>query len=312
MKTSTPTTTAGSVDGQTERLGLVSLFHQYYVLTKPRVVRLLMFCALVGMILAIPGVPTLADFGRMAIASLGIWMITAAAAAVNCLLEKAVDAKMRRTMRRPTVLGELSDFQVMILSVLLCGAGCLILLFWINALTMWLTLATFVGYAFVYTLWLKPNTPQNIVIGGATGAMPPVLGWAAMTGSTSAQVWVLFLIIFIWTPPHFWPLSMYRLDEYRKSGLPMMPVVRGIKNTCFQVLVYTLLLFVACLLPFLMGHNGLLYLAVAVTFSAIFIGYAWVLWRRFSEKHALNTFRFSLIHLSLLFMALLVDHYLVI
>lgn len=289
----------------------MSPLQQYYQLTKPRVVRLLMFCALVGMVLAIPGVPTVVDLGRMVVACLGIWMITAAAAAVNCLLEKAVDARMQRTMLRPTVRGELSDGQVVLFSVLLCAVGCAILLLWVNALTMWLTLATFVAYAFIYTLWLKPYTAQNIVIGGATGAMPPVLGWAAMTGATSTEAWVLFLIIFIWTPPHFWPLSMYRIDEYRKSGLPMMPVVKGIRNTCLQVFIYTLVLFVACLLPFLMGNNGWLYLVVAIVFSAIFTAYAWFLWRDYSPTLALKTFRFSLLHLSTLFLALLIDHYLV-
>lgn len=288
-----------------------SVLYQYYLLTKPRVVRLLMFCALVGMVLAVPGIPTTAEILRMAVACLGIWMITAAASAFNCLLEKTVDARMTRTMMRPTVLGELRDWQVTIFSVLLCGAGCMILLVWINALTMWLTLATFVAYAFIYTLWLKPNTPQNIVIGGATGAMPPVLGWAAMAGSTSAEPWVLFLIIFIWTPPHFWPLAMYRIDEYKRSGLPMMPVVRGIPNTCLQVFIYTLVLFVACLLPFLMGNNSWFYLIVAVAFSFVFIVYAWLLWRNYSRLLALKTFRFSLIHLSMLFLALLLDHYLI-
>lgn len=309
MKTAAPTSATATV--QTGNMSSASPLQQYYSLTKPRVVRLLMFCALVGMVLAVPGIPTLADLLLMAVACLGIWMITAAAAAVNCLLEKAVDARMQRTMLRPTVQGELTDRQVVVFSVLLCGVGCAVLLFWVNALTMWLTLATFVGYAFIYTLWLKPNTPQNIVIGGATGAMPPVLGWAAMTGATSIEAWILFLIIFIWTPPHFWPLSMYRINEYRQSGLPMMPVVRGIKNTCFQVFVYTILLFIACLLPFIMGYNGWLYLAVAIFFSTVFIAYAWLLWRDYSPMSALKTFRFSLLHLSMLFLALLIDHYLV-
>lgn len=287
------------------------IWRQYYVLTKPRVVRLIMFCALVGMVLAVPTIPTLADLGRMAIACVGIWMVTGAAAAFNCLVEKTIDARMKRTAWRPTASGQLTDLQTLSFSVILCTAGCVILLVWINPLTMWLTFATFVGYAVVYTVILKPLTPQNIVVGGATGAMPPVLGWAAMTGNVGPEALMMFLIIFVWTPPHFWPLAMYRIDDYRKSGLPMLPVTHGNEFTSLQVFLYSLLVLAACLLPFAYGMSGLLYLAVAVPLSVVFIAKAWRLWRDFSERRALNTFLFSLIHLSGVFGALLVDHYLV-
>jgi protoheme IX farnesyltransferase len=302
---------AAAVAPAAKQAQALPLWRQYYVLTKPRVVRLIMFCALVGMVLAVPAIPTLADLGRMAIACVGIWMVTGAAAAFNCLVEKTIDARMKRTAWRPTASGQLTDLQTLSFSVILCTVGCVILLVWINPLTMWLTFATFVAYAVVYTVILKPLTPQNIVIGGATGAMPPVLGWAAMTGSVGPEALMMFLIIFVWTPPHFWPLAMYRIDDYRKSGLPMLPVTHGNEFTSLQVFLYSLLVLAACLLPFAYGMSGLLYLAVAVPLSVVFIAKAWRLWRDFSERRALNTFLFSLIHLSGVFGALLVDHYLV-
>jgi protoheme IX farnesyltransferase len=285
------------------------VWRQYYALTKPRVVRLIMFCALVGMVLAVPGIPTLADVSTMAIACVGIWMVTGAAAAFNCLVEKAIDARMKRTAWRPTATGQLSDWHTLLFSIILCTAGSVILLVWVNALTMWLTFATFVGYAVIYTVVLKPLTPQNIVIGGATGAMPPVLGWAAMTGQVGPEALIMFLIIFVWTPPHFWPLAMYRIDDYRRSGLPMLPVTHGNEFTSLQVLLYSLLVFAACLLPFGYGMSGFLYLAVAVPLSVMFVVRAYQLWRDFSERRALKTFLFSLVHLSGVFGALLVDHY---
>ncbi|MDM0020614.1 heme o synthase [Variovorax saccharolyticus] len=287
-----------------------SVLRQFYALTKPRVVQLIVFCALIGMVLAVPGVPTLADLQRGALACLGIWLVAGAAAAFNCLVEKGIDAKMKRTAWRPTARGQLSDRQALIFSAVLCVAGSALLWFTVNPLTMWLTFATFVGYAVIYTVILKPLTPQNIVIGGASGAMPPVLGWSAMTGDVGPEALILFLIIFLWTPPHFWALALYRVEDYRKAGLPMLPVTHGNEFTRLQVLLYTFILFAACLMPFIYGMSGWLYLAVAIGVSIGFTGYAFALWRNYSDALARKTFRFSLIHLSVLFAALLVDHYL--
>jgi protoheme IX farnesyltransferase len=289
----------------------LAVFRQFYALTKPRVVQLIVFCALIGMVLAVPGVPTFADLRLGLIACLGIWLVAGAAAAFNCLVEKGIDAKMKRTAWRPTASGQLSDWQTLLFAAVLCGAGSWILHAWVNALTMWLTFATFVGYAVIYTVVLKPLTPQNIVIGGASGAMPPVLGWAAMTGDVGPEALILFLIIFLWTPPHFWALALYRVEDYRKSGLPMLPVTHGNEFTRLQVFLYTLVLFAACLMPFAYGMSSWLYLAVAVVLSFGFSLYGFRLWREYSDALARKTFRFSLIHLSVLFAALLVDHYLI-
>ncbi len=288
---------------------LASRWAQFYALTKPRVVQLIVFCALIGMVLAVPGVPTWADAQLALIACAGIWLVAGAAAAFNCLVEQQIDAKMRRTAWRPTAQGQLNNALTLAFSALLCAAGSLILYVWVNPLTMWLTFATFVGYAVVYTVILKPLTPQNIVIGGASGAMPPVLGWAAMTGSVGPEALILFLIIFLWTPPHFWALALYRVEEYRKSGLPMLPVTHGNEFTRLQIFLYTIVLFAACLMPFVFQMSGWLYLAAAVILSIGFSWYAWRLLRNYSDALARKTFRFSLIHLSLLFAALLVDHY---
>lgn len=290
---------------------LVSRWAQFYALTKPRVIQLIVFCALIGMVLAVPGVPGLADLRLALIASVGIWLVSGAAAAFNCLVEQGIDAKMRRTSWRPTAQGQLDDRLTLAFSLALCGLGSWILYVWVNPLTMWLTFATFVGYAVVYTVILKPRTPQNIVIGGASGAMPPVLGWAAMTGEVAPEALILFLIIFLWTPPHFWALALYRVEDYRKSGLPMLPVTHGNEFTRLQIFLYTLVLFAACMLPFVFQMSGKLYLVAAVALSIIFCWYGWKLWRSYSDALARKTFRFSLIHLSLLFAALLVDHYLV-
>jgi protoheme IX farnesyltransferase len=236
-------------------------------------------------------------------------LVAGAAAAFNCIVEKGIDAKMKRTAWRPTAKGELSDTQTLIFSAALCVVGSAILYFLVNPLTMWLTFATFIGYAVIYTVILKPLTPQNIVIGGASGAMPPVLGWAAMTNTVSPEALILFLIIFLWTPPHFWALALYRVEDYRKSGLPMLPVTHGNAFTRLQVFLYTLILFPACLMPFVFGMSSWLYLATAVVLSIGFTGYAFALWRNYSDELARKTFRFSLIHLSVLFAALLLDHY---
>jgi protoheme IX farnesyltransferase len=264
------------------------------------------FCAVIGMFLAVPGwpplVPTLA-------ATAGIWLVAAAAAAFNCLVEQEIDRRMTRTAWRPTAKGELTDAQALIFSALLCTAGAVLLLTWVNAITLWLTLATFIGYAVIYTLLLKPRTPQNIVIGGASGAMPPVLGWAAMRGEASADAWLLCLIIFLWTPPHFWALALYRTEDYRKAGLPMLPVTHGPDFTKLHVFLYTLVLFAGTLLPFVSGLSGWLYLASAAVLGTLFSAYAFKLWRHYSDELARRTFRFSILYLSLLFAALLVDHY---
>jgi len=287
-----------------------TLFKQYNALTKPRVIQLIVFCALIGMVLAIPGLPNTQEWQLMALACLGIWLVAGAAAAFNCLVEKSIDAKMRRTAWRPTARGQLSDWQALLFSVTLCALGSVLLYVWVNPLTMWLTFATFVGYAIIYTLVLKPRTPQNIVIGGASGAMPPVLGWAAMTGQVGAEAAILFLIIFLWTPPHFWALALYRVEDYRQSGLPMLPVTHGNEFTRLHIFLYTLLLAAACLMPFAFGMSSWLYLVCATVLSLGFIAYAVALMREYSDALARKTFRFSLIHLTALFAAFLLDHYL--
>ncbi len=287
-----------------------SVLRQFHALTKPRVIQLIVFCALIGMVLAVPGVPTFPQIGLAAIACVGIYLVAGAAAAFNCIVEKGIDAKMKRTAWRPTARGELSDVQTLIFSALLCSVGSVILYVWVNPLTMWLTFATFVGYAVIYTVILKPLTPQNIVIGGASGAMPPVLGWAAMTGDVGPEALILFLIIFLWTPPHFWALALYRVEDYRKYGLPMLPDTHGNEYTRLQILLYTFILAAACVFPFVYGMSSWLYLVVALVLSAGFCWYALRLLRNYSDDLARATFRFSLIHLSVLFAALLVDHYL--
>ncbi|MFM9879430.1 MAG: heme o synthase [Burkholderiaceae bacterium] len=295
----------------TAPLAVVSLpvWRQFYALTKPRVIQLIVFCALIGMALAVPGVPRWADLQIAFLACLGIWLVAAAAAAFNCIVEQGIDAKMKRTAWRPTAQGQLSNTQTLGFSAVLGLVGSAVLYFGVNPLTMWLTMATFIGYAVVYTVILKPLTPQNIVIGGASGAMPPVLGWAAMTGEVAPEALVLFLIIFLWTPPHFWALALYRVEDYRKSGLPMLPVTHGNEFTRLQILLYTLILFAACLMPFMVGMSSWIYCFAAVILSVAFTGYAFALWRNYSDALARRTFRFSLIHLSALFAALLVDHY---
>ena len=285
------------------------VWRQFYALTKPRVIQLIVFCALIGMVLAVPGMPSWAQVQLAAVACFGIWLVAGAAAAFNCVVEQQIDAKMRRTAWRPTAKGQLSNLQTLSFSAVLCAIGSAILYVWVNPLTMWLTFATFVGYAVIYTVILKPLTPQNIVIGGASGAMPPVLGWVAMTGVVAPEALILFLIIFLWTPPHFWALALYRVEDYRKSGLPMLPVTHGSEFTRLQILLYTFVLFAACLMPFIMRMSGYLYLVAAVVLSIGFCVYAFALWRDYSDTLARQTFRFSLIHLSLLFAALLFDHY---
>ena len=282
-------------------------WRQYMALTKPRVVQLIVFCAVIGMLMAEPGWPRLA---LLLPATAGIWLMASAAAAFNCLVEQAIDRKMARTAWRPTARGQLSNAQALSFSAVLCAAGSVLLYGWVNPLTMWLTFATFVGYAVVYTVVLKPMTPQNIVIGGASGAMPPVLGWAAMRNDVGPEALVMCLIIFLWTPPHFWALALYRVEDYRRAGLPMLPVTHGSDFTRLNVLLYTVVLFAATLLPFVIGMSGWIYLASAVVLGAWFIAYGFQLLRNYSDALARKTFRFSILHLSLLFAALLIDHYL--
>ena len=287
----------------------LSPWRQYYALTKPRVVQLIVFCAVIGMMLAVPGLPDAQQALTALAACVGIWLVAAAAAAFNCLVEQHIDARMKRTAWRPTARGELSRSQALLFSAVLCGAGMVILAVWVNWLTMWLTLATFVGYAIVYTVLLKPMTPQNIVIGGASGAMPPVLGWAAMRGAVEPEAMLLCLIIFLWTPPHFWALALYRVDDYARAGLPMLPVTHGNAFTRLHVLLYTVILVAGTVLPFIYGMSGWSYLVSALVLGAMFLGYAVALWRRYSDELARKTFRFSIIYLMLMFAALLVDHY---
>ncbi len=285
-----------------------SRLRAFYVLTKPRVNTLIVFCAVIGMFLAVPdGLPNaLTVFA----ATVGIACVAGAAAAMNCLIEQQIDARMTRTRARPLPRGELSPTEVLLFAGVLGGFGLTLLHQAVNPLTMWLTLATFVGYAVVYTVLLKPRTPQNIVIGGGSGAMPPVLGWAAVSGEVSADALLLFLIIFAWTPPHFWALALYRTADYARAGLPMLPVTHGAEFTRLSVLLYTLILFGVTLLPFATRMSGALYLGVAVALGLQFIRYAWRLFRDYSDALARRTFRFSIAYLFGLFGALLVDHYL--
>lgn len=279
---------------------------QYLALTKPRVTQLAVFCAVIGMFLAVPGmVPWTVLVGG----TLGIGLLAGAAFAINCLVEQKIDALMRRTAWRPSARGEITSLQIVIFSCVLGSAGMWVLYALTNALTMWLTLATFVGYAVIYTIILKPATPQNIVIGGASGAMPPALGWAAVTGHVPAQAWVLVLIIFVWTPPHFWSLALYRRNDYLKSGLPMLPNTHGEQYTRLQILLYTIVLFGVSLLPYADGMSGAFYLVSAIVLDLVFLAYAWKIYRAYSDALARSAFRYSIVYLSLLFAALLIDHY---
>lgn len=279
---------------------------QYWALTKPRVTQLAIFCAVIGMFLSTSELP---PWRLVLTATLGIWLMAGAAFAVNSLIEKHIDGKMARTRMRPLPRGELSPVQAIVFSGLMGGIGMWLLYSYVNPLTMWLTFATFLGYAVVYTVLLKPNTPQNIVIGGMSGAMPPVLGWAAMTNSAPAEAWLLALIIFVWTPPHFWALALYRLDDYRKAGLPMLPITHGVALTRLHILLYTVVLVAVTTLPFAIRMSGVLYLLAALVLGTIFIGYAWRLYRNYSDKLARATFSYSIVYLAALFAALLIDKF---
>ncbi len=283
------------------------LLRQYLVLTKPRLTQLAVFCAVIGMYLATPELP---DLRLVLAATVGIWLLAAAAFAMNCLIEQQVDARMLRTAQRATATGSISTAQVLGFSGVLGATGMVVLYQWVNPLTMWLTFATFVGYAVIYTIILKPRTPQNIVIGGLSGAMPPALGWAAVADAVPGEAWLLVLIIFIWTPPHFWALALYRTKDYANSGLPMLPITHGEKFTRLHILLYSIALLATTLLPYIVGMSGLLYLGTAVALGLIFVGYAFKLYRAYSDELARKLFRFSILYLSLLFAALLADHWL--
>lgn len=283
-----------------------SRINQFYRLTKPRVVSLIVFTAVIGMFLAVPGAVPL---DTLFFGTLGIALVAGAAAALNCLVEQKFDAVMARTRGRPLPQGKVSVPETLFFLGLIGGLGLFILHQWVNPLTMWLTLGTFVGYAIIYTVILKPLTPQNIVIGGASGAMPPVLGWAAVTGEISSDALLLFLIIFAWTPPHFWALALYRKTEYAQIGMPMLPVTHGDHFTRLHVLLYTIILCIVTLLPYISQMSGLIYLIGALVLDAVFFYYALQIYLKYSDQLARTTFRYSIIYLALLFVILLVDHY---
>ncbi len=286
------------------RLTLGQKLSAFFALCKPRVNTLIVFTAMIGMWLADPA---MAHPTRFFVASIGIALVAGAAAAINCLLERTSDALMARTRMRATARGAISATETLTLATLIGGAGLWLLHAWINDLTMWLTLATFLGYAVIYTVVLKPMGPMNIVIGGAAGAMPPALGWAAMTGTLGVEAFTLFLLIFLWTPPHFWSLACYRRDEFARASLPMLPVTHGLQYTCRHILFYTVLLSLATLLPVWIGMSGWLYLFVALALNAGFLAYAIRLVRRYDDELSRKTFKYSIVYLTLLFTALIVD-----
>jgi heme o synthase len=278
----------------------------FLILCKLRVNSLIVFTAVIGMFLSTPGmVPWDILFSGM----LGIGFVAAAAAAFNCLIEESIDTKMARTRARPIGTGKISQQETFILASIVGLTGLAVLFFFVNFLTMWLTLITFFAYAAIYTVFLKPATPMNIVIGGASGAMPPVLGWAAVNNQLSPEAWILFLIIFCWTPPHFWTLALYRREEYAKVGIPMLPVTHGEKFTLLHIVLYTIILAIVTLMPFSVGMAGLIYLFFATILNAIFLYYVVVLYRNYSDKLSKKIFNYSILYLSLIFTAFLVDHY---
>lgn len=285
---------------------LAGKLREFYTLCKPRVTGLIVFTAVIGMVLASP---RMVPLQALLAGTAGIAMTSGAAAALNCLIERRLDALMMRTRNRPLAAGRLAAGEALAFAALLGGSGLALLYYLVNPLTMILTLATFVGYAVVYTVFLKPATPLNIVIGGAAGAMPPVLGWAAVTGGVSGEALILFLIIFAWTPPHFWFLALYRRDEYAKAGFPMLPVTHGKAFTCLHILLYGVILATVSLMPYGIGMSGLLYLVAAVALNAGFLGYGVRLYVAYSDELSRRAFRYSITYLTLLFAALLVDHY---
>jgi protoheme IX farnesyltransferase len=283
-------------------------FKSFFSLCKPRVTSLIVFTAIIGMYMAKPAAVQM--YWPLLIATtVGIAFASGAAAAFNCLIEHKIDAIMARTRARVLPTGQVSTSQTTIFATILGGTGLAILYFYVNPLTMWLTFATFVGYAVIYTVFLKPATPMNIVIGGASGAMPPILGWAAVNNTVSPESLIMFLIIFAWTPPHFWALALYRREEYAKVGMPMLPVTHGEAFTLLHILLYTIILVAVSLMPYGLGMSGLVYLVSTIVLDAIFMAYVIGLYRKYSDDLAKRTFKYSIIYLTLLFAALLVDHY---
>ncbi|MEW5833769.1 MAG: heme o synthase [Pseudomonadota bacterium] len=282
-------------------------FKEYLQLTKPRVVALLVFCAVIGMFLAVPGVP---PWRALVFGTLGIWMASGSAAAFNHLIDERIDKLMARTARRPLATGALSVRQVLVFAVLLGIASMLVLGLLVNTLTAVLTFGGLIGYALVYTAYLKRATPQNIVIGGLAGAIPPVLGWTAVTGHLHAFALQLCLIIFVWTPPHFWALAIFRREDYARAQVPMLPVTHGVAYTRWHVLLYTVLLVVVTLLPALTGYTGLVYLGGAAVLDAVFLYYAIRLMNPPDEYFAMRVFHYSIVYLMALFAFLLADHWL--
>lgn len=289
---------------QLQKIGVS--FQSFFALCKPRVSAMIVFTAVIGMFLA---TPNMVPLNILLAATLGIGMASGAAAAFNCLIEQKIDARMARTRARPLPTGQVTSSETFIFAAILGGLGLLILYVFVNPLTMWLTLGTFVGYAVIYTVFLKPATPLNIVIGGASGAMPPILGWAAVNNVVSPESLILFLIIFAWTPPHFWALALYRREEYAKVGMPMLPVTHGEMFTRLHILLYTIILFAVALMPYGHGMSGLIYLVSSIILNVGFMLYAVALYRQYSDALAMRTFRYSIIYLMCLFAALLVDHY---
>jgi protoheme IX farnesyltransferase len=279
----------------------------YYEMCKPRVVMLMILTSLVGMFLAVPGMVPL---DVLILGNLGIALVASSGAVVNHLIDYKVDALMRRTHNRPIPQGRVDQKQAAIFAAAIGVIGMLILLVWVNQLSAWLTLASFVGYAFIYTGYLKRATPQNIVIGGLSGAMPPLLGWAAVTGTIEPGALILVLIIFAWTPPHFWALAIHRKDEYAKTGIPMLPVTHGEHLTKIHIILYTVIMILVTLLPYLIGMSGPLYLLAAIVLGLAFLGWSLLLLFKPKPSTAMDTFRYSIVYLMVLFVVLLVDHYL--
>jgi len=278
----------------------------FFALCKPRVNSLIVFTAVIGMFLATPG---MVPIDILISAIIGIGFVSGAAAAFNCLIEEKIDARMARTRGRPLPMGKVSQQETMFFASVLGGLGLFILFYFVNFLTMWLTALTFFAYAVIYTIFLKPATPMNIVIGGASGAMPPVLGWAAVNNALSPEAWILFLIIFCWTPPHFWALALYRREEYAKVDMPMLPVTHGEKFTLLHIVLYTIILVIVTMMPFSIGMTGLIYLFFATILNAIFLYYVVMLYRNYSDKLSMKIFRYSIVYLGLIFSGCLTEHY---
>ncbi|RMJ02849.1 Protoheme IX farnesyltransferase [Marinobacter litoralis] len=281
-------------------------WHDYLELTKPRVVALMILTSLIGMLLAVPGVP---GWNVLFFGNLGIALLAGAAAVVNHVVDQKIDTVMARTRKRPVATGRIAPFDAILFAVVLAAVGMIVLMWQVNEITAWLTLASLVGYAGVYTLFLKRATPQNITIGGLAGAMPPLLGWTAVTGQVEGHALLLVLIIFAWTPPHFWALAIHRKEEYAKAGIPMLPVTHGNKYTELHIVLYTVMLLVVSLLPFVTGMSGGIYLVGALVLGLRFLQYAIRLLKGDDRRVAMDTFKYSIVYLMALFVVLLVDHF---